>query len=189
MCLDPDHHPDRAEPPGITAELVLRAAETGGSDGLVTLLVGYLRGLVVHGCHCVIINPLDRPEVYVQAVLIPGAIRIESVGRGYLADSGHELSGDQMLTFVTLGWLAPPDPLADPDPAWPRNWWREVSGPRHLERAVLQLVTTLEVHGIADDTPLTVSVFPTDHQDWSWEPDPTHPCGGRLLSGPPTPGL
>lgn len=119
---------------------------------------------------------------YVQALVSPAGVRVESVGEHYLDEPGTELTEAQRAALEAHGWIAPPGPDADPDWGWPYNWWHEVSGPGDLLTAAGMLtVALIEVHGLAANEPVAITIFPATNGEFRWEIDPSVPCGGHLI--------
>jgi hypothetical protein len=154
----------------------------GGPEPFHRALARKFAELVRRGSFCVVVGPLDRPTRYVQAIVNPAGVRVESVGSLYLAGTGDELGEVQRAALDALGWLPPPA-LDDTDWSWPYNWWRELSGPGYLANAAgLMLATLVEVHDLRAHEPVRIEVFPSANQDYLWEVDLDHPCGGHLTA-------
>ena len=166
----------------VTEDFQVSVAGGGGLQPFHGALRRKFGDLVERGSHCVIIERTLVENRYVQAIITPVGARLESVGDYYLSDLGDELGAAAEQRLRELGWIEPADP-ADHDDDFdpPLNWWREVGGPGFLDVAVaLLLATFVEVHDLIDLEPVSISVFPSDRQDFIWTDDPDHPCGGHL---------
>ena len=187
MSDTPDH-PDDFDPssetmldPNTDTDTDMSLVEVGGPEAFYRALVCKLDSLVWSGCHCVILEPTLHPDRYVQVLLSPVGVRVESVGQLYLGGTDNELTQAQTSALQQLGWLEPPTPDEDPDWSWPHNWWVEFSGPGFIDRAAgLLLATLIEVHDLLDIEPVQLRIFDATNQDYRWETDPAHPCGGWL---------
>lgn len=178
--FDPDdgvHHPPGSGGPPVTERFSVSVGGGGGVATFEAALVRKLTDLAGRGAHCVI---LERTRVechYVQALVTSVGTHIESVGGAYLESAGHELTDDQVGQLLGLGWQ-PPDP-DDEDAS--QNWWYELRPPTHHETAARWLLAALVlVHGLAEDEPVAVEIFPADGQEWEWVHDPDLPGGGRI---------
>jgi len=178
---DTPEHPDDFDQNPDTETFAISLFDMGGPGPFHAALVRKLDSLVRSGCRCVILEPTLHADRYVQTLISPVGIRVESVGHLYLDGTGNELTEAQSSTLERLGWLEPPTPDEDSDWSWPHNWWVEFSGPGFIDRAVgLLLATLIEVHDLLDIEPIQLRIFSADNQDYRWAPDPAHPCGGWL---------
>ncbi|MGY6499915.1 MAG: TY-Chap domain-containing protein [Acidimicrobiales bacterium] len=170
--------------PPESEDFVLALGAGGGPEPFAAALSRKFRRLVPLGSWCVILTPTlyPAPGRYVQALVSPAGVRVESVGEQYLHEPGAELTDSQLAALDTRGWIAPPGPDTDADWGWPYNWWYELSGPDCFESAAGMLVVALiEVHDLAADEPVEVTIFPTPDGQYRWEIDTALPCGGHLV--------
>jgi hypothetical protein len=181
-----DDDPRRGPNPGglVRETFQVSVAGGGGLEPFQAALARKFADLARRGCHCVIIERTFVENRYVQAIITPVGARLESVGDFYLAPHDDALEPTDEQRLRELGWIEPGDPDDqddDTDPAL--NWWREITGPGFpADAAALLLTTFVEVHDLIDVEPVSVSVFPAEHQHFEWIDDPDHPCGGHLAS-------
>lgn len=126
---------------------------------------------------------LERTAVesrYVQAIVTPVGVRIESVGSSYLEAEGRSLGVADVAALMANGWLPPAH-----DDGWPANWWQALPGPAAVDPASALLVGALvDVHGLEPDEPVAVTVFPAAADRFEWVADPDLPHGGNLIPEP-----
>ena len=170
-----DHHTRDRE----NFEIVPAAG--GGAGPFAEALARLIERIGRDGARCVIISSTTEPARYAQLIVCDCGIHAEAVSNHFLSDYGLELSDDDELALVELGWHPPrtglpewtlrPDDPHDPDEHgnWPPNWWVDFApveadgGRLHLCRtaAALLVTTLLGVHGVSEYEPVEVNTFPT----------------------------